>query len=260
LDGYARDVLAFHFDVFTHKQHFGTGDSGFLSEGMVLFALEKLQAVPLFIAAMVVVPILILTALWCVRNRPEALAADVPIGVVILTALLLSFFAVLKHFQPHYVVVSVSLLPAALLFAASRVGPWLGRLALPIVLVAAGTTFATFIQQQLNAFEVQKRIDNDIGVIKAMPLKLGETRLWEYRIPAREYALGFVAAMTNNASVISWYDHSQLTDRATSAPGAGVWRYAVFPHQAQAQASPLRENGDVVKSLSALSVIQRIQD
>ena len=103
----------------------------------------------------------------------------------------------LKHFQPHYLVVPVSIVPLLLLYLVENTVP---RLARGIFVALAGmfgvywlpSTLLHFDFMQKSYFAAQARLKEDVTAIEAHPLEPNEIRIWTYSRACRYFAAGFV--------------------------------------------------------------------
>jgi hypothetical protein len=155
-----------------------------------------------------------------------------PLGVALLVALLLAVVSVLKHYQPYYLVVPISIIPLVLLYVAENDVP---PLASRILVVLAGilavwalpSTLRQFDLIQSQHFAIETRLKEDETAIRARPLGPDEKRFWYYRVPGRGFGVGFVVDYAGSAAISDWYEHSDLRDRYAQLEPGKPWRYAV---------------------------------
>jgi hypothetical protein len=173
---------------------YGSGEAGFASLAAIDDAAWNLFQTGILAYIVISVAFLLIATMfsqWIAGafNRAAALWATAA-----LTGLAVALTAVLKHYQPHYVVAVSAMLPFAL-------SPALGHHR--IRWLAAGiTAIGLFVTSSLTPkffgelSSVGFLAAKDEAVIAAMPLQSGEARLWTYRAPTRSFAEGFVVGLS----------------------------------------------------------------
>lgn len=260
------ELLKFHFGIATHSGYYGEGEANVVSPAQVLQALDLLTRTPAFIVALLLVvagATYVMLTRWSDRDWRDS---GFPLGVALLVALSLSFFAVLKHFQPHYLVVPISVIPVLLLYLAENAVP---RLASGIFVALAGVlgvcwlpfTLLHFDFIQRSYFAAEARLKEDVTAIEARPLGRNEIRVWDYRVPVRGFAVGFVVGYAGSSTMSEWYRLADLRDRVFGSVPRRSWRYAIL-RKGDTTGEHARkwrefEPGDRIEALRETTVIER---
>jgi hypothetical protein len=261
------ELLRFHSGVATHSGYYGTGDTNVVSPAQVLQAIDILTRTPAFIAALLLIATgatYVMLTRWSDHDWRDS---GFPLGVALLVALLLSVLAVLKHFQLHYVVVPVSIIPLLLLYLAENAVP---RLASVIFVVLAGVlgvcwlpfTLLHFDFIQRSYFAAEARLKEDVTAIEARSLGPNEIRVWEYRVPVRGFVVGFIANFAGSATISEWHRRADQRDRVAGSVPRRSWRYAILrkgdPTGESARKWREFEPGDRIELLQETIVIERL--
>ncbi len=246
------DLIGNHIRVITRTGLYGHGDTGIIEFASLDRSLNYLFGNKEFLLVITTVILLALIGIIAKRRDNNWVRTHLPIGVTILGAFLLSFLAVVKHFNPHYFVVSLALIPLISLWAAAAFGRYVGLLLLlPIGISAVLETVSVFQvylpAQREKAIELQGNVDE----IMALPLAAGQIRLWDH-VPGQAYRTGQVLHMSGIERYKKAYWKVNPSERmingklvwpeskrSISAWEEIPWRYAVFSKRAVSQQSDL---------------------
>ena len=112
------------------------------------------------------------------------------------------------------------------------------------------------------SFSAQARLKEDVTRIEARPLEPNEIRVWDYRVPARGFAIGFIVNFAGSSTISEWYRRADLRDRVGGSVPRRAWRYAILRRGdttgAQARVWPEYEPGDRIELLQEMTVIERV--
>jgi len=67
-----------------------------------------------------------------------------------------------------------------------------------------------------------------VAAIEARPLGPSEFRIWEYRVPAPGFAVGFIVNFAGSSTLSEWYRRADLRDRVIESVPRRSWRYAIL--------------------------------
>ena len=261
------ELFRFHFGIATHSGYYGEGAANVVSSAQVWQAIDFLTRTPTFSAVLLLI---FAGAAYVVLTRWSDggwRKSWFPLGVTLLSAFLLSLFAVLKHFQPHYLVVPVSIIPLLLLYLAENIGPRLARGLFTVLAGILGTywlpfTLLHFDFMQKSYLAAQARLKEDVTRIEARPLGPNEIRIWSYRVPARGFAVGFIVNFAGSSTISEWYRSADLRDRVDGSVPRRAWRYAILRRGdttgAQAMSWREYEPGDRIELFQEMTVIERV--
>jgi hypothetical protein len=226
-------LLNFHLSIVTHSGYYGSGEADVVSPAQVLHAVDAIVYMPALLAALALVvagAVYVMVRRWPDRDwRSSAF----PLGVALLVALLLAFSAVLKHYQPHYLLVPISIVPLLLLYVGDNAAPALASRNCIVLAGALGVLALPFTLHRFDSVERQQvateiRVKQDVAEIEARPLGPDEIRFWDYRVPAPGFAVGFVVIYAGSSSISEWYQRAELRDRNAYVLPRRPWRYAVL--------------------------------
>jgi hypothetical protein len=261
-------LLRFHFGIAAHSGYYGAGEADVVSSAQLQTAINGLSYMPALIAGLLLVVAGAMYAMLIRWPERDWRGSGFPLGVALLVALLLSFAAVLKHFQPHYLVVPISVVPLLLLYVAGYGVP---RLASGIFIAFAGalglywlpSTLLHFDLLQRTHLQAETRLREDVAAIEARPLGPNEFRIWEYRVPAPGFAIGFVVEYAGSRAISEWYRDADLRDHTTQSLPRKPWRYAILRKGASTTVEDVRKwpqykAGDRIESLKETAIIERL--
>jgi len=191
-------MFAFQFDVLLHDGKYGSGGTNVidLDRALNTISTRLADANGLYLTA----GLIIMGFVWAfITNR-----RDLPwrtdhgfIGVVIGSAIILGLMAELKHPSEHYLVAVAALLPFATIWLFEVLGHRWVWVALPVVAVftflAANETWQAEKKRVVDA----RRFTDTRESILALPREEGETILWTYWFPGREFLTRFAIQWTS---------------------------------------------------------------
>jgi len=234
-----RNLLAFHFNIVTHTQRYGTGDPGFVSLSAVDDAATTLlqtSALPYLVVSAV---LLLIGTIAARRIAGTFDRAVVLWSAAALTGLGIAMAIVLKHYAPYYITAVSAMLPFV-------VAPVLGHRRLRW-LAAGAIGFGLFVTvpltheffSELSAARLTAAEDE--AAIEAMPLQSGEARLWTYRVPSRWFAEAFVAQYSGVPRLSRSLANPQRQDFSSYSRVDRPYRYVVLDRSYYPDLNAVRE-------------------
>jgi hypothetical protein len=262
------NLLRFHFSIATHSGYYGEGEADVVSSAQVLRAIDLLALMPALIATFLLVVAGAVYVMLMRRTDGDWRGSGFPLGVTLLVALSLAFSAVLKHYQPHYLVVPISIIPLMVLYVADNVGaPSACRILIALAgafgLLSLPFTLLQFDRLQGKQFAIATRVIADVTEIEARPLGSNEIRVWDYRVPTRGFGVGFIVGYAGSSAISEWYQRVDLRDRYAQILPHRSWRYAVLSKASYATALDVSgrwwgfKPGDRVEVLREAVLVER---
>ncbi|SEI18956.1 hypothetical protein [Tardiphaga sp. OK245] len=175
-------MLQSHKEILLSSGIYGQGGHTVVSlESMIASALGLVQH-EYYLVLLLAACALLAVAITLLHLRDSAwLASQLPEGIFIFAAAAAMLLAVLKHYQPYYIVSVAAVLPF-MIFWLARARVWIiGPVALLLTALAALGTVPALILVQKSWAETEAKMKADHEVIVSRALRPGAVRLWMYR-------------------------------------------------------------------------------
>ena len=262
-----KNLLRTHYLVAIHTKVYGTGETGIWSNHEIWAAMKRLADAPYLIAA-----VLLVTALtvWVVAKdwRTPERKRELPLLLMAVAVVAMNLVVTLKHYLPHYTLLTSAALPVAgaLLLARfnKRLGGWL---ALGFCVLAITTSA---IPKEMEFYNKYQQIANSANVdrakVMALPINPGEYRLWTYHSPMKEFIIGFTAEYSGVERLKKMLREADSPDRSSyiSRSLALPWRYIILDRRYYPDVEAVRrldfyQPTDRLIELETVIVIDRTQ-
>ena len=223
--------VIWNWSMLFHAGRFGTGPNEFLKLSFVFKAINDLR-VSTNGSFPIIFMFLIMTCLLTTLKRIKDklwIQQYVPFVVTLLIGIFISLVALLKHYSPHYALPLYASLACSLLIIdqniRNRVILSVGVIAVFILADRSVVAYDLVHQQALNNVSAVIR---DVKIIEALPISIGQKRVWGYLTPAKACQLALISQYSGSPLVTQIYSHSTdispVYDRSCE-----TWRYVIFP-------------------------------
>ena len=175
-------MLQAHKEILLSSGIYGQGGHTVVSLESMIASAVGLASTEYYLVLLLAACVLLAIAATLLHVRDSAwLAGQLPEGVFIFAAAGGMLLAVLKHYQPYYIVSVAAVLPFMILWLA-RARVWvIGPVALVLTAMAALTIIPGLILVQRSWAETEAKMKADHEVIVSRALQPGAVRLWMYR-------------------------------------------------------------------------------
>ena len=247
-------MLRIHFSIATHKGQFGAGEAGFISAQKIAEALRGMAAFKGFLFACASITLGMAAVAFHKGRDREWMRQQVPYAACLLGAMGLTFAAVLKHFDAHYLIPAAAILVPQLFWIGQHVSARTRRAAAAFALVLALFAFRQYLDYRRHKIEIARAWTQGAQEVRDLPLGPGEVRLWSYRAAVPEYMNSFAADLAGvrlvreiplrqfpDDRMYNIWTGTAYGEKGSVPPNSAPWRYAVFDRQYFPAASSLPE-------------------
>ena len=192
-----RLMIQGHLEIFWGSGIYGNGSKTIVALETVKTNLQSLFTKEGFLLFLLAVTLLISLRLVVLHARENKwLREHLPEGTLLAAASAVMLLAVIKHYQPYYVVSFAAVIPFLLLWIArSGASKLLFILLLPVMALSIARGALTEFESRTLTVAAYQRTVQDEKDILATPLNTGEIRLWFYRVVgpvgSREFLVDF---------------------------------------------------------------------
>jgi hypothetical protein len=109
------------------------------------------------------------------------------------------------------------------------------------ILSLIGVTAPAVDRHVSDVLAFSERVARDVESIRDLPIDADDRRLWMYRVPAREFAAGFVLRMSGVRSVAEREWNAPAIDKSSYLSSPADWRYVVIDNRSRTIDQLLRD-------------------
>ena len=228
------NLLQTHFLFAAHTKLYGSGDMGILSFHEMWSAFVRAAADPFLVLAIALVVIVCIGVISRGWKDTDTAESESPLLAAMAAIIILSFLAALKHYAPHYTLITSASIAvaAAMLVGRSKRKLWRGGVLAFCVVALLTSTFWRAKDQFETRHQAAIAALADRDQILSLPINPGEYRLWTYRAPMPEFRMGFAVIYSGVDRLITklreaeakGFDRSSYINRTPQFP----WRYIIL--------------------------------
>lgn len=193
-----KHMLELHFSFLMGAGHYGSGPRTIISLEEMYAALVNFWNNERYLAYTIGLVFLVSlgVCVFNIRNR-SWLQENLPEGVFLIGAMGLVFVALLKHYQPYYVVSISAVLPFLALWLARSSPRWIVLLLVPFIYLGVANSIRTELADRANQVVYAEESEDDAKAIRSMQIADGYGRFWVYRVIVPEFQRNFIVEFSS---------------------------------------------------------------
>jgi hypothetical protein len=276
--GGLEEMMAFQYSVIFHAGLYGEGQPGLVDWAAALRTLRAITYTPsIWVMSGLV---LVLTAAALFRHRADRpwLNKNLPYAVCLTAAVVLGYGVAIKHFNEHYLIPPMAVLPLIILWLGESMGRWVGYALAVVALGFVCLAGKEYYGQRSAAFHDAEAARRDWLLIHQLPLEEGRIRLWALRTYLPPASLGFARGYNGDPDAdfrgfdtifpedLAYNHWSQMVRyNGKMCPSKEVpWQFAVFDRATfptfESLPGYFKEDGKQLGDYEAVIVMARVRD